>query len=74
MAQKSYTVLRTPGRDLSLLRQALTMIRNDLQRLPGMEAASASLAKALEDMAIAEHRHQPLPLAVRAWVRPRRSH
>jgi hypothetical protein len=74
MAQKSYTVLRTPGRDLSLLREALTMIRSDLHRLPGLEATTAAITKALEEMAIAEHRHQPLPLAVRAWVRPRRSH
>jgi hypothetical protein len=74
MAQKSHTVLRTPGRDLSLLREALTMIRSDLQRLPGLEGASAAITKALEEMVIAEHQRQPLPLAVRTWTRPRRSH
>jgi hypothetical protein len=69
---RSSPFLRTPVRDLSPLRDALTMIRNDLQRVPGFEATSAALTKALEELALAEHLRQPIPLAVRAWTRPAR--
>jgi hypothetical protein len=74
MAHPSDPFRRGPYRDLATFRDMVTAIRNDLQRLPGLETASGALTTALEELALAEHRLQPLPLAVRVWSRPPRGH
>jgi hypothetical protein len=62
--------------DLDTIRETLVYIRDDIQRVPGLERAAEGLTEALEELAAAE-RHWLSPLTfsrIEARFLPRRKH
>jgi hypothetical protein len=56
--------LRVPHIDLTTVRETLTYIRDDLQRVAGLEAAAAALAKAVDEIEAAERQRAPIQLDI----------
>ena len=59
--------------DLGAVRETLAYIRDDLQRVPGLERAAELVASALGEIRAAERRRLPRSI-LDAWLMPRRRH
>lgn len=68
--------LNVPLVDFDTIRETLVYIRDDIQRVPGLEKAAERLTAALAELAAAERRRlAPLSISViDARMLPRRKH
>ena len=60
--------------DLDTIRETLVYIRDDIQRVPGLEQAAAQLTAALVEMAAAERRLAASLSSIDARLPPQRKH